>query len=43
MKCENCCFFRYEDDDPVPRCHFYGFGLAPCEEDDDDYECDDED
>ncbi len=45
----NCGYYWQEEDEDYPRCHFDGFGKAPCEEedwdneplDDDDYcECD---
>jgi hypothetical protein len=38
FKCVDClCYWRDEEDD-FPRCHFDGFGIAPCEQEEyDDY------
>lgn len=35
-ECErsNCGYFWKDEDEDYPRCHFDGFGKAPCEEDD---------
>ena len=30
----NCGYYWQDEDDDYPRCHFDGFGKAPCEEDD---------
>ncbi len=30
----NCGYYWQDEDDDYPRCHFDGFGNAPCEEDD---------
>ena len=29
-----CGYYWQDEDDDYPRCHFDGFGKAPCEEDD---------
>lgn len=43
MDCRDCGYFWYDEGEKVPRCHFDGFGLAPCEYEDYECECDDED
>ena len=30
----NCGYYWQDADEEYPRCHFDGFGKAPCEEDD---------
>jgi hypothetical protein len=40
MKCENCAYYYREAGEDFPSCHFAGWGLAPCEEDDFDCESD---
>ena len=30
----NCGYYWQDEDEDYPRCHFDGFGKAPCEEDD---------
>lgn len=30
----NCGYYWQDADEDYPRCHFDGFGKAPCEEDD---------
>jgi hypothetical protein len=30
----NCGYYWQDEDDDYPRCHFDGYGKAPCEEDD---------
>ena len=30
----NCGYYWQDPDEDYPRCHFDGFGKAPCEEDD---------
>lgn len=30
----NCGYYWQDENDDYPRCHFDGFGKAPCEEDD---------
>ena len=30
----NCGYYWQDEDDDYPRCHFDGYGNAPCEEDD---------
>ena len=30
----NCGYYWQGEDDDYPRCHFDGYGKAPCEEDD---------
>jgi hypothetical protein len=36
MSCadSNCGYYWKDENDDFPRCHFDGFGKAPCEEDD---------
>ena len=29
-----CGYYWQDEDDDYPRCHFDGYGKAPCEEDD---------
>lgn len=43
-ECEarNCGYYYTSEDEEYPRCHFYGYGKAPCEEEDDYYENDDD-
>ena len=38
-----CGYYWQDADDDYPRCHFDGFGKAPCEEDDWDAETEDTD
>lgn len=30
----NCGYYWQDENEDYPRCHFDGFGKAPCEEDD---------
>jgi hypothetical protein len=39
----NCGYYWQDADEDYPSCHFDGFGKAPCEEDDCDGVCDEED
>lgn len=38
MECKDCRYFWCDEGETIPKCHFEGFWLAPCE--DDDYEWD---
>ena len=38
----NCGYYWQDADEDYPRCHFEGIGKAPCEEDDWDEVCDEE-
>ena len=37
MRCENCLYYYREEGETFPVCHFNneGWGVAPCEEEDD--------
>ena len=39
----NCGYYWQDADEDYPRCHFDDIGKAPCEEDDWDEPCDEED
>lgn len=36
MKCKDCLYYYRDEEEGFSRCHFEWWGLAPCEEDDDD-------
>lgn len=43
LKCQNCGYYWQEDWEDYPTCKWSKFGLAPCEEEDEEMEIEEED